>query len=121
MDQIIVSCSKVERTTFPTNINGSEYTSLTGYVHEITHNANLPFSAQIKNRLFIDVLFIIQVAKQNWCLLILQIFSIMITLHLIFKTVVFIISITLSTIILFSVIVIAIHRQFVKTLIFRRN
>lgn len=47
MDQIIVSCSKIERTTFPTNIDGSEYTSLTGYVHEITHNANLPFSAQL--------------------------------------------------------------------------
>ena len=47
MDQIIVSYSIINRTTFPSNIDDVEYTSLTNYVHKVTRDANLPFSAQL--------------------------------------------------------------------------
>ncbi|KAK8867197.1 hypothetical protein M9Y10_010174 [Tritrichomonas musculus] len=44
-NQIIISCSKIQNTKFPAEINGIEYESLTNYVHQISHSAFLPFSA----------------------------------------------------------------------------
>ena len=44
-NQIIISCSKIQNTKFPAEINGIEYESLTNYVHQISHQAFLPFSA----------------------------------------------------------------------------
>lgn len=44
-NQIIISSSKIQNTKFPAEINGIEYESLTNYVHQISHQAFLPFSA----------------------------------------------------------------------------
>ena len=44
-NQIINSCSKIQNTQFPAEIDGVKYESLTNYVHLISRQAFLPFSA----------------------------------------------------------------------------
>ena len=44
-NQIINSCSKIQNTQFPAEIDGVKYESLTNYVHQISRQAFLPFSA----------------------------------------------------------------------------
>lgn len=45
MNDIIVSCSKIQNTVFPCTIDGVSYETLTEYVHQITRNSYFPFSA----------------------------------------------------------------------------
>lgn len=46
MNDIIQACSKINRTQFPSSIDGVEYKSLTDYVHKITRKFFSPFSAK---------------------------------------------------------------------------
>lgn len=43
--KIVILCSKIEDTHFPTEIDGITYKSLTEFVHLISHQFSLPFSA----------------------------------------------------------------------------
>ena len=45
MNEIVTSCLKIQNTRFPCQINDVNYNSLTDFVHQITRNAHLPFSA----------------------------------------------------------------------------
>ena len=49
MEQIIVTCSKICKTIFPCTIDNAEYGSLTDFVHKVTRNAEMPFSASLSN------------------------------------------------------------------------
>ena len=49
MEQIIVVCSKISKTIFPCTIDSVEYGSLTDFVHKVTRNAEMPFSASLSN------------------------------------------------------------------------
>ena len=43
--KIVILCSKIQDTQFPTEIDGVTYESLTYFVHQISHQFRLPFSA----------------------------------------------------------------------------
>ena len=45
MNQILLSCSKINNTCFPCDIDGVLYESLTHFVHDISRNCYCPFSA----------------------------------------------------------------------------
>lgn len=47
MNEIIIICSKIQNTRFPCLIDDVKYDSLTDFVHQITRNARMPFSANL--------------------------------------------------------------------------
>lgn len=46
MNQIIISCIKIQNTEFPCIIDDVQYESLTDYIHRMSRKSSMPYSAR---------------------------------------------------------------------------
>ncbi|KAK8883442.1 hypothetical protein M9Y10_046093 [Tritrichomonas musculus] len=65
MNKIVLSCSKINNTCFPCDIDDKSYESLTQFVHNITQKSFCPFSAYLTSQIRHTVIYLCTFAQDG--------------------------------------------------------